>query len=236
MDLKCKLKSRHGKTQWAEGYQITVGLDGIARNVPEIASKKLLTNPAVWEVFTGKATPPPPGIIAPLSGIGMLPQLGIPVQTEPQVVEVSLVPRSLGLLEGLAPELLGVVAAQFDIDAALVENVPRAIIDRADEQLSAQLARFVEMASSAPGGDSSSEDPPPPAPAPEVPPAAPQGLAVVPGPAMPPAPPAAATPATAVAAKKTVNATGKGAKAKGGDATPEAPPVVAPVATVDDTF
>lgn len=221
MDLTCSLKTRWGKTQWAAGYQITVGLDGIARNVPDVAGERMLTNPAVWTRFDGKApaATPQPGILRPL---GALPQVGILVP-EPPPPPPSHVPKTLALLDGLAPEVLGAVASQFDVDAALEEDPARAILARADEQFAASITAFV--ASLAVPVEAPAAETTVPA---SAPPSA--GVAVVPGPqiASTPPPPQASTAGT----KKTT----ADKKAAAGSKPPPSPPVIGKEATAEDAY
>lgn len=159
MDLMCEIKSNWGKTQWAAGYQLQIGLDGIARNVPDEAAAKLLSNAAVWRPVRGGSPPPTArGLLRSLATIAGGLQHGVPEPTppEPTVVEVErpLVPISLGFLEAQSRETLLRIAAAFDLDlsvphgaSTLGETAPipelaREILKVADVELEAQLRVF----------------------------------------------------------------------------------------------
>lgn len=157
MDLKNKNVSTWGKNHWSEGYQIAIGRDGIARNVPQEAADELLTNPGVWERLAG-ATPPLKGIVPQaLGGSVSLPQV--------RTVEVPLVPKSLAFLESLSNAALAHVCHEFDVNLATVinsgGNAARALLAEADEQLCKQLRSLVQEQQPAPITPSPDQKPAP---------------------------------------------------------------------------
>lgn len=147
MDIKCIPKDRHGKSHWACGYQILIGRDGIARNVPTEAAAVMLSNPAVWVSVDGMA-PPPDLRGLPLRGHQVAAPSNVTaaetvVPVTIRVQEVSLVPRSLEYLEHASPEVLESLCSQFQVEPPELGEtnspVARRILVTVDEQLLAQL-------------------------------------------------------------------------------------------------
>ncbi len=90
MNLRNKISRNAGSTAWVGGFQLTIGNDGVVRNVPADLAKKLLTNPDVWAVEKGE--------------VGL--DIGLPVnspslgaQVAPAPIVASSMPLSSALLE-----------------------------------------------------------------------------------------------------------------------------------------
>lgn len=170
MDLKCKVDARRGKIHWAAGYQILIGRDGIARNVPAEAATEMLTNREVWEPVSNAPPPDLRGIPLKTHSLGVQEMHSISAQ---RVVEVPLVPRSLAYLERCGPEAQAALCAIFDVEPPEAQEaealVARRILASADDQLLAQLREMIEgpAVAKVPVEETTSV-PAPPAPAPRA--------------------------------------------------------------------
>lgn len=129
MDIRNKKPSMRGKTHWAGGYEIKIGPDGMARNIPSELGAKLLGNTNVWELVYG--------------GEAVI-QSAKPVVTT-KIVDHHFLPQAKALLEATDPMLVELVAPEFGvtIDAEFGQD-KAALIDAIFKAADTNLVSAIE--------------------------------------------------------------------------------------------